>query len=165
MPPHWDLKSFRNVFYQKRSGTSLHPVLESIKSIAESGRHLELTFLIIPDHNDDAKEWEEMINWISDNCGKGTILHVSRYYPYFKMNKPPTPLSTIESFIELAREKIDFVYPGNTPQLDNHTYCPACGNLLIERFLYDASIRGLDQDGYCKGCKHKIVGVFKKGAL
>ena len=160
-----DLKSFRNKFYQKRTGASLHPVLESIKSIAESGRHLELTFLIIPDHNDDAKEWEEMINWISDNCGKGTILHVSRYYPYFKMNKPPTPLSTIQSFLELAREKIDFVYPGNTPQLDNNTYCPACGNLLIERFLYDTRIRGLDQDGYCEGCKHKIVGVFTKEAL
>lgn len=157
-----DLKSFRNIFYQKRSGASLHPVLKSIKSIAESGRHLELTFLIIPDHNDDEKEWKEMIKWIADNCGKGSILHVSRYYPNYKLDKPPTPLSTIEAFLELAREQIDYVYPGNTPQLDNHSYCPSCGNLLIDRFLYDARIAGINNDGFCTGCGHEVVGVFNK---
>ena len=160
-----DLKSFRNLFYQQRSGASLHPVLESIKNIAKSGRHLELTFLIIPDHNDDEKEWQDMIKWISDYCGRGTILHVSRYYPYYKMDKPPTPLSTISSFLEMARERIDYVYPGNTPQLDNHSYCPTCGNLLIERFLYDARVSGIDPDGNCTECKHEIVGVFNKEAL
>jgi len=160
-----DLKSFRNLFYQQRSGASLYPVLESIKSIAKSGRHLELTFLIIPDYNDDEKEWKEMIKWISDYCGRSAILHVSRYYPYYKMDKPPTPLSTIQSFIEMAREKIDYVYPGNTPQLDNHTYCPVCGNLLIERFLYDSRVSGIDPDGNCTECKQKIVGVFNKEAL
>ncbi len=156
-----DLKSFRNLFYAKRSGASLHPVLETIRLIARSERHLELTFLIIPDHNDDEKEWKEMLEWISDHCGKNTILHVSRYYPYYKMDRPPTPISTIKRFIEMAREGIDYVYPGNTPQLDNHTYCPACGNLLIERFLYDSTVQGITPDGLCSKCKHDIVGVYK----
>jgi pyruvate formate lyase activating enzyme len=160
-----DLKSFRNIFYRKRSGASLHPVLETIRTIAKSGSHLELTFLIIPDHNDDEAEWKEMIKWISDNCGRGTILHVSRYYPYFKMNKPPTPLSTIEQFMILARTKIDYVYPGNTPQLDNHTYCPACGNLLIERFLYDATMKGIGPNGNCTSCNNEIIGVYKKEVI
>lgn len=156
-----DLKSFRNLFYKKRSGASLHPVLETIGLIARSERHLELTFLIIPDHNDDEKEWKEMLDWISDHCGKNTILHVSRYYPYYKMDKPPTPISTIRRFVEMAREEIDYVYPGNTPQLDNHTYCPACGNLLIERFLYDAALLDITPEGLCGKCKHEIVGVYK----
>jgi len=160
-----DLKSFRNQFYVERSGASLHPVLESIKKIASSGRHLELTFLIIPDYNDDKEEWKDMINWISDNCGRETILHVSRYYPYFKMDKPPTPLNTIKEFLELARAQIDYVYPGNTPQLDNHTYCPSCGNLLIERFLYDATIKGIGPGGYCTNCKKEIVGDYKNLVL
>jgi pyruvate formate lyase activating enzyme len=155
-----DLKSFRNLFYKKRTGASLHPVLASIKKIAESGRHLELTFLIIPGHNDSRTEWEEMIKWIADNCGGGIVLHVSRYYPYYKMNKPPTPLSTINSFIDLARDKIDYVYPGNAPQLDNNTYCPICGNLLIERFLYDSWPGGIDREGNCTVCKNSIIGVF-----
>jgi len=155
-----DLKSFRNLFYKKRSGASLAPVLETIRTIARSGRHLELTFLIIPDHNDNEKEWEEMIGWISDHCGRGTVLHVSRYFPYFKMDKPPTPLSTIKRFLEMARERIDYVYPGNTPQLDMHSYCPACGNILIERFLYNASIKGIGAAGTCSKCNKEISGIF-----
>lgn len=156
-----DLKSFRNQFYKSRSGARLSPVLESIRQIAKSGRHLELTFLIIPDHNDNEKEWEEMIEWIADHCSKETVLHVSRYFPYFKMDKPPTPLSTMKRFIEMARERINYVYPGNTPQLDNHSYCPSCGNLLIERFLYKASVEGIGPAGECSICKHEIYGVFK----
>lgn len=160
-----DLKSFRNIFYKRRSGASLHPVLETIRTIAKSDSHLELTFLIIPEHNDNETEWKEMINWISDHCGRGTVLHVSRYYPYFKMNKPPTPLSTIEQFMNLARTQIDYVYPGNTPQLDNHTYCPSCGNLLIERFLYEATVKGIGPKGNCTSCNNEIVGVFKNEVI
>ncbi|MDF1576171.1 MAG: AmmeMemoRadiSam system radical SAM enzyme [Bacteroidales bacterium] len=159
-----DLKSFRNLFYKERSGASLHPVLESIRSIARSGKHLELTFLIIPDHNDDREEWRDMIKWISDYCGRETILHVSRYYPNYQMHTPPTPLSTIQEFLEHAREMIDYVYPGNTPQLDNHTYCPSCGNLLIERFLYKATVKGIGPGGFCTGCKKEIIGVFNNEA-
>jgi len=155
-----DLKSFRDLFYNKRSGASLAPVLETIRNIARSGKHLELTFLIIPDYNDDDKEWEEMIDWIADHCGKSAVLHVSRYFPYFKMDKPPTPLTTIKRFIEMARERIDYVYPGNTPQLDNHSYCPACGNLLIERFLYTANVAGIGAAGSCSKCNKEINGVF-----
>lgn len=157
-----DLKSFRNLFYRKRSGASLNPVLETIGNIAKSGRHMELTYLIIPDHNDDEKEWKEMIKWISDNCGRGTVLHVSRYYPHYKMNKPPTPLSTINRFLDVARTQIDYVYPGNTPQQDNHTYCPACGNLLIERYMYDATVKGIGPGGNCTSCNNEIIGVFNK---
>ena len=160
-----DLKSFRNLFYKVRSGASLSPVLETIRKIAKSGKHLELTFLIIPDHNDDENEWEDMLSWITDNCGKGTILHVSRYYPYFKMDKPPTPLSTISRFLEIARDKVDFVYPGNTPQLDNHSYCPACGNLLIERFLYNATVKGIGPTGCCSHCNKEIPGIFNTSRL
>jgi len=160
-----DLKSFRNLFYKVRSGARLNPVLETIQRIARSESLLELTFLIIPDHNDDENEWEDMLSWISDNCGKATILHVSRYYPNFKMDKPPTPLSTISRFLEIARDKIDFVYPGNTPQLDNHSYCPACGNLLIERFLYNATVKGIGPTGCCSHCNKEIPGIFNTSRL
>lgn len=155
-----DLKSFRNLFYKVRSGARLSPVLETIRRIARSEKLLEITFLIIPEHNDDESEWEDMLSWIADNCGRATILHVSRYYPYFKMDKPPTPLTTISRFLEIARDKVDFVYPGNTPQLDNHSYCPACGNLLIERFLYNATVKGIGPTACCSHCYKEIPGIF-----
>jgi pyruvate formate lyase activating enzyme len=160
-----DLKSFRNTFYKDRSGARLQPVLETLKRIAKSGKHLEITFLIIPDHNDDEREWSDMLDWIKDHCGSDTVLHVSRYYPNYKMDKPPTPLSTITSFLEMAREKLDFVYPGNTPQLENHSYCPQCGNLLIERFRYNTTIKGVGTGGSCVRCKRKITGVFNNHVI
>jgi len=154
-----DLKSFRNLFYLKRSGASLNPVLNTIASIAKSAKHLELTFLIIPEFNDSDAEWEEMIQWITDHCPVHTALHVSRYYPYYKVFKPPTPLATIQRFLDMAREKLDFVFPGNTPQLESHSYCPSCGNLLVERFLYDAKVCGLSEEGNCTQCLNKIQGI------
>ena len=157
-----DLKSFQNLFYQQRSGATLRPVLDTIDTIAKSGTHLELTFLIIPEFNDSDGEWSDLINWVTEHCGAHTVLHVSRYFPYHKMNKPPTPLATIKRFLEMAREKIDFVYPGNTPQLESHTYCPTCGNLLIERFLYDATLTGIGADGNCMQCNQKFMGVINE---
>jgi hypothetical protein len=65
----------------------------------------------------------------------------------------------------MAKEQIDYVYPGNTPQLDNHTYCPACGNLLIERFLYNSTVHSITPEGFCSFCKNEIVGVFKNVVL
>lgn len=156
-----DLKSFRNLFYLQRSGASLGPVLKTIEAIAKSGKHLELTFLIIPEFNDSDLEWSEMISWITDHCSAHTVLHVSRYFPYFKINKPPTPLATIRRFLEMAREKLAYVYPGNTPQLESHTYCPSCGNKLIERFLYEAEVCGIGEKGNCNQCNLEFQGILK----
>ena len=156
-----DLKSFRDNFYRERSRATLNPVLESIEAIAGSGKHLELTFLIIPGYNDSISEWKEMIHWIRVTCGSSSILHVSRYFPHYKMLKPPTPEGTISAFLKLAREQLAYVYPGNTPEMDNHSYCPSCGNLLIERKVYEAVVRGIGDEGQCSSCKQHIVGVFK----
>lgn len=155
-----DLKSFRNEFYVRRSSGRLQPVLDTISTIAASGNHLELTFLIIPEFNDTDDEWEDMIQWIVDHCGKETILHVSRYFPRFKLTNPPTPIHTIERFLEMASDRLSYVYPGNIPQLDSHTYCPGCGNMLIRRNLYKTTLVGLDQDGNCAHCGLRIKGVF-----
>ena len=155
-----DLKSFRNDFYRKRSGATLRPVLDTISRIAKSKSHLELTFLIIPDFNDSESEWNDMINWITENCGEDTILHVSRYFPRFKLNKPPTPLSTIQRFMDLAKGRIRYIYPGNTPQLESHTLCPGCGTTLIERDLYHTTVKGIGDEGQCHQCKMQINGIF-----
>jgi pyruvate formate lyase activating enzyme len=157
-----DLKSFRNEFYQKRSSATLRPVLDTISRVARSGRHMELTFLIIPGHNDSETEWADMIRWIEENCGPDTILHASRYFPRHKLRAPVTPTETIERFLQAARERILYVYPGNIPQIDSHTRCPGCGSLLIERVMYHTRITGLDGNGHCVQCNYRIKGVFKQ---
>jgi pyruvate formate lyase activating enzyme len=155
-----DLKSFRDEFYASRSSASLQPVLDTISRIARSDKHLEITFLIIPGCNDSESEWKDMIRWIHDHCGSDTILHVSRYFPRYKLNKPPTPLQTIQRFLDLASDRFRYVYPGNTPQLESHTYCPVCGAMLIQRNLYQTAVLGMNKEGCCQQCDTKIPGVF-----
>lgn len=157
-----DLKSFRNDFYRERSSASLKPVLDTIARVADSDSHLELTFLIIPGHNDFRAEWQEMIRWIEQNCGSDTILHVSKYFPGYKLRSSPTPTGTIMEFIDAARERINYVYPGNTPLLDNNTRCPGCNTLVIERNGYHTKVSGLGSDGSCLHCNTGIKGVFKE---
>ena len=43
-----DLKAFNNNFYRKLTGADIEPVKNSLKQIARSGKHLEITTLIIP---------------------------------------------------------------------------------------------------------------------
>jgi pyruvate formate lyase activating enzyme len=81
------------------------------------------------------------------------------------MDRPPTPLSTIRRFLDMANDRISYVYPGNAPQLDNHSYCPECGNLLIERFIYNTELKGIGPDGKCSKCKCEIYGVFKSDLI
>jgi pyruvate formate lyase activating enzyme len=156
-----DLKSFREEFYHTRSKAHVQPVLDTISRIAKSENHLELTFLIIPGFNDSESEWTDMINWINSYCGDDVILHVSRYFPHYKLRNPPTPLKTLQRFIDLAGERIRYLYPGNTPQLESHTSCPHCRNLLIQRNLYHSTVVGMDSDGRCAQCQSRIYGVFK----
>ncbi len=51
-----DLKAFNNDFYRKLTGSEIEPVKNGLKQIARSGKHLEITTLIIPGQNDDEKE-------------------------------------------------------------------------------------------------------------
>jgi len=155
-----DLKSFRNSFYEQYTGSRIAPVLRNIERIARSDSHLEITFLLIPGLNDSKEEWKEMIAWIRDHCGKECILHVSRYFPHHKMNRPPTPIETIREFLELAQDNLSYVYPGNTPLMESHTYCPSCGHLLVERTFYSSLVKGIDTDGHCRLCGHRIIGNF-----
>ena len=150
-----DLKSFRQEFYQKRSSARLKPVLETIATLAASDRHLELTFLLIPGQNDDPVEWKDMIGWIEKECGADTILHVSRFFPRYKLRTMATPSSVMEAFLDLAREKLHYVYPGNNPDLNNDTYCPRCNKHLIRRSFYRSELLVPLDGGHCPGCGAK----------
>jgi pyruvate formate lyase activating enzyme len=148
-----DLKAFDDIFYKKVTGGRLKPVLNTLKMIHESGRHLEITLLVIPGLNDSADEFNRMLDWIERQLSPEIPLHLSRYFPAWKMNLPPTPLETLQKMANLARSKLRYVYTGNVPG-NNHssTFCPECRNLLIERQGYSSSIKGLTADKKCSGC-------------
>jgi pyruvate formate lyase activating enzyme len=152
-----DLKSFRDDFYRRWTGGSLAPVLETLKIIVQSGKHLEITHLVIPDLNDSAGDFTDMTVWISENLGKDVPLHLSRYFPAFKMDRPPTPAGTLFHFARLASSSLRYVYTGNMGSGGiSSTFCPECRNLLISRHGYVISMSGLTAEGKCMQCGEKI---------
>ncbi len=156
-----DLKAFTEDFYRTQTMSKLTPVKESLKQIRRSGRHLEVTNLVIPGLNDDRKTFQEMVKWISGELGKETVLHLSRYFPTYKSSAPPTSPNDLNELFEIAGEQLDYVYLGNVLTTNGqNTYCPYCGHKAIDRSRYDTWISGLDKEGNCEKCGYEIVAVY-----
>jgi pyruvate formate lyase activating enzyme len=154
-----DLKSPDDSFYRNIAGGTLAPVRKTLKAIRRHGAHLEITFLVIPRLNDDEKSFRGMVDWIEGELGNETVLHISRYFPAWKMTAPPTSVSTISRFLQIAAEKLAYVYPGNMPAgtTGSNTACPRCRNIVISRSGYRVIAGGLDDDGNCIHCKKAIA--------
>jgi len=103
-----------------------------------------------------------MTRWIVKELGGDVPLHFSRFYPAFMMqNLPPTPPGTLYRARKIAMGNgVKFAYIGNLIADAENTYCPNCGNLLIERLRYAVNISGMNGDK-CKKCGATIPGVFK----
>jgi len=150
-----DLKAFTEEFYKKYSKAKLQPVLETLELLHQYGKHLEITNLVIPTLNDDPLIFRKMIDWICQELGEYTVLHLSRYFPHYKMKIPSTPVTTLDRLFNIAKEKLHYVYLGNVSGSEGqNTYCPSCHHLLISRFGYYTSKTGLTDNGKCKKCGH-----------
>jgi pyruvate formate lyase activating enzyme len=156
-----DLKAFNDKFYMKYSKGKLLPVLKALKIIGSSNAHLEITFLVIPGLNDDPHEFEAMLSWISGNLGNHVPLHLSRYFPQYKLTKEATPEETMIRFYRMAREKLEYVFLGNVYTIDKaNTYCPACGYEVISRSRYIVKTAGLTASCTCLNCGQKLQGII-----
>mgnify|MGYP001484250010 CR=1 FL=1 len=154
-----DLKAFDNNFYRKYTGGKLKPVLDTIARVAGSGRHLELTTLILPGINDSDSSMRKEAEWIASTAGRRVPLHISRYFPMYLRSDPATPDDTVIRLRDIASEYLDFVYTGNMSgnQCGCDTYCPVCHIPVIRRTGYRTNITTLDSDGRCLNCNEKIV--------
>lgn len=157
-----DLKAFNEIFYKKVTGGKLKPVLNSLKMIHEASLHLEITLLVIPGLNDSLEEFERMLDWIAAELSPDIPLHLSRYFPAWKMDLPPTPTQTLQALTNLAKTRLRFVYTGNvTDSQNSSTFCPECHQLLIERTGYNCMVSGLTRENKCSRCGC-IVPIVQK---
>jgi len=148
-----DLKAFTENFYRTYTKGKLQPVLETLKTIANSKAHLEITTLVIPELNDDEDTFRNMVKWITDELGEKTPLHLSRYFPQYKMDQPLTPIHTLVNLYNIAQEHLSYVFMGNvSDEKRSSTYCSECGEVLIERNGYNTELKNLEFDGNCKHC-------------
>ena len=146
-------------FYKKLCSAKIEPVQKALKLYKKLNIWIEITNLIIPNHNDDKESIEEMCTWIVKNLGKDVPLHFSRYFPYNKMSEPITPEETLEKAFEIAKEAgIRYVYMGNIRHEKENTYCHKCQALLVERngFILLKSNLKTGKVSRCPSCNTKI---------
>lgn len=106
-----DLKCFTNEGYEKLGGR-LDVVKRSIE-IAQAACHVEIACLIIPGENDSPEEMEEAMKWLS-SVNHEIPVHIDRFFPMYKvLDKPPTPMKTLEMLREVAERYMKYVFLGN----------------------------------------------------
>lgn len=159
-----DLKAFSDRFYRDVCGATLKPVLDSLVLAREMGVWLEVTNLVIPTLNDGPSEVRDMCRWLVANLGADTPLHFSRFHPRYKLeNLPPTPGETLDRLAEVARgEGLRYVYVGNVlGARGQDTWCPGCGELLVERRGFTVTRRLLAGGrSACPACGAAVAGVW-----
>ena len=150
-----DVKSMDPEFYRRICKAKLEPVLETCRMAREAGIELEITNLVIPTLNDSEELINKLVDFVTD-LGPEVPLHFSAYFPSHKMTIEPTPLSVLLRAKEIASEKLYYVYLGNVAAGEAaNTYCPRCGNLLVNRSRYVVSIDGIGNHS-CGNCGRKV---------
>ncbi len=151
-----DLKSINGDFYKKLCKGRLEPVMKTIELAAEY-THVEITNLIIDGLNSSEDEIDNLAKWISE-IDKSIPLHLTKYYPAYNMDLPPTSYDTLMKAKEIAKRHLYYVYIGNVAGIDNNTYCPQCFSELVNRSTV-GQVVGI-KDGKCLNCGYKTNIVY-----
>lgn len=154
-----DLKSFYDEYYQKICGGRVEPVKKNIKDQWDKGMWIEVTTLITTNHNDSAKELKEIAEFLY-SISPDIPWHISRYFPAYKMDDPPTPVKTLEKAYEIGKKAgLNYVYVGNVMGLEkDNTHCPGCNELCIQRIGY--MVEDYTKKGQCPKCGVKLPGRY-----
>jgi len=159
-----DLKAFTEKFYAETCSGHLAPVLTSLEEIRAAGLWLELVVLLVPTLNDSAEEIRQMSKWVVRQLGPDVPMHFTRFHSMYRItNLPSTPVATLERARKIAMEcGVHYAYCGNVRgHPGENTYCPSCGEVLIQRMGYHILANRL-QDGRCGKCQAPIPGVWSQ---
>ncbi|MBI4471322.1 MAG: AmmeMemoRadiSam system radical SAM enzyme [Acidobacteria bacterium] len=157
-----DLKSFQDRNYRKLGGV-LQNVLDTIERLHAMKFWLEIVTLIVPGFNDSDEELRDIARFLA-KISPDIPWHVTAFHQDYKMTTPDnTSVPTLLRAAEIGKsEGLNFVYAGNLPgRVGNweNTYCPGCGEMLIERFGYRIAKMRVE-DGACPKCARGVPGVW-----
>lgn len=156
-----DLKSFDDRHYRELGGR-LQPILDTIVQLRRMDFWLEIVTLLIPGFNDSRDEVTRLTEFIA-GVSPDIPWHVTAFHPDYKMLAPPrTTVDMLLGAAAIARQSgLRYVYAGNLPgQVGDleHTFCAACGQLLVERRGYIVRQQRIAADGRCPSCACAVPG-------
>lgn len=159
-----DLKAFNDDFYHRLCGGRLQHVLDTLVYVhKETDVWLEVTTLLIPGENDSDAELHALSEWMMMHLGPDVPLHFTAFHPDWKMRShPSTPPQCLSRARDIAMGKgLRYVYTGNVHDaLGSSTWCPHCGDCVIERDWYVLGEVKVNAQGRCQACDGKIAGHF-----
>jgi pyruvate formate lyase activating enzyme len=153
-----DLKGDGETYRTYCGGADVEKVWRNVREAKRLGLHLELVNLVVTGVNDD----EKCLRWIIERhlkeAGSDTPLHFTRYYPAYKFHNPPTKIETLEKAYEMAVETgVLYPYLGNIRDHKyENTYCPNCGEILIQRSGYTIIEYKVTPEKNCPRCGQSI---------
>jgi pyruvate formate lyase activating enzyme len=156
-----DLKSFDDRHYRQLGGR-IDPILDSIRQIHAMGLWLEIVTLLIPGFNDSADEIDRLTAFIA-SVSPDVPWHVTAFHQDYRMtDRRDTDDDDLLTAAAIGkRNGLRFVYAGNRPGRVGtleHTSCPACGQILVERFGYHINAYRVTPKGACGRCGAVIPG-------
>ncbi|MBO3842793.1 MAG: AmmeMemoRadiSam system radical SAM enzyme [Candidatus Brockarchaeota archaeon] len=154
----FDVKGDEEVYEKYCGGVREEVVWRNAHRAKELGLHVEIVNLVIPGVNDDEDCLKRLVEKHIKELGSDAPLHFTRYHPEYKFNVPSTPVKTLEKARELARSLgVLFSYVGNVPgHRYENTWCPACGELLIQRLGFNVLSNRVTSGGKCPKCGFQI---------
>jgi pyruvate formate lyase activating enzyme len=158
-----DLKSMSDRNYRHLGGV-VDNILDTVKMVHERGFWEEIVTLVIPGFNDSADELKRAADFIA-SVSPDIPWHVTAFHQDYRMKDNAN--TTAEQLIhacEIGRDAgLRYVYAGNLPgkvgRWEN-TFCPACDELLVERYGYLIQRMKVTPDGKCPSCSDSIPGIW-----
>jgi pyruvate formate lyase activating enzyme len=158
-----DLKAMQDRAYRSLGGVLQH-VLDAMMMVHERGFWMEIVTLLVPGFNDAPDDLRRMADTIT-SIAPDIPWHVTAFHQDYKMTDPRnTTADDLMRVCEVGRTAgLKYVYAGNLPGRVGrweHTWCPDCDELLIERFGYQILRQRVTPDGRCPACAVRIAGVW-----
>lgn len=163
------IKSMDPDYYKKLTKGWIQPVLDGAVQAYKSGRHVELSTLMVTDVSDNEETARALANFVLEHMGPEVPIHFVRFHPDYKMlNTTRTPIARLEAARQVAKDLgMKHVYLGNVYDNDAvNTYCAGCNQLQVTRYGLNAQLVGIDAAGNCTACaKPAGFKVFPEAAV
>lgn len=158
-----DLKSMSDRSYRQLGGV-VDNILDTVKMVHARGFWEEIVTLVIPGFNDSEDELRRAADFIA-SVSPDIPWHVTAFHQdYHMQDKANTTAEQLIRACEIGREAgLRYIYAGNLPGRVGrweHTYCPNCDELLVERYGYIIKQMKVTPAGKCPACAIRIPGIW-----
>jgi pyruvate formate lyase activating enzyme len=156
-----DLKGFDDKAYRKLGGR-LQPVLDTVRTLHQMGKWVEVVTLVVAGLNDSKPELAALSAFIA-SVSPDIPWHVTAFHADYRMTGiRDTSPAMLANAAEIGRQSgLRFIYAGNLPGRVGHledTRCPSCETPLVERDGYQIRQNRISPTGTCPSCGEMIPG-------